>query len=140
MSANERNEALVEELRRLWLELLHRIQILKARPATAPLATALAARANAIDRELMREAELSVEEVRTEATIDAIAEHMDELRVREGLLESRLGHLAEKSGILRAERVRVEARLAAERAAVEKTQRLLDLRLRAAGLASHALR
>jgi hypothetical protein len=132
---NERNEPLIEELRRLRLVLLYRIAILRARPSTKPLATALIQLSGSIERELEREAELSVEEVRTEATIDAIAERVDELRLDEGLLQAQLGKLAEKSGCLMAERVRIEARLSAERSAVKKTQQLLDIKLRAAAVA-----
>ena len=132
---NERNEPLIEELRRLRLVLLHRIAILRAHPSTKPLAIGLIQLSGSIERELVREAELSVEEVRTEATIDAIAERIDELRIDEGLLQAQLGKLAEKSGYLRAERVRIEARLSAERSAAKKTQQLLDIRLRAAAVA-----
>jgi hypothetical protein len=135
MSANTRNEPLIDELRRLRLKLLRRITLLSARPLTRPFATGLQALSRSIERELLLEAELSVEEVRTEATIDAIAEHMDEQRVTEGILGTQLGRLAEKSGYLRAERTRIEARLSAERAAARKTQELLEVRLRAAGVA-----
>jgi hypothetical protein len=123
-------EPLIDDARRLHLELRHRIVKLSARPNTRPMAMTLLARARAIERELQREAELSVEEVRTEAIVDAIAERWDEARGRDAILEANLGRLAEKSGVLRAERTRIEARLAAERVAATKTQELLDLRLK----------
>ncbi len=135
MSASGRNDRLIDELRELRLVLVHRSTRLRARRTTLPLATGISARATAIGRELAREAELCVEEVRNEAMIDAVAERMDELRVRTGTLETELGKLAERNGELRAERIRLEARLLAERSAVKKTQQLLEVRLRAAALA-----
>src|SRR5262245_28284183 len=140
MSASGRNDRLIDELRELHLALVHRSTRLRARRTTAPLATGIAARATAIGRELAREAELCVEEVRNEAMIDAVAERMDELRVRTGTLETELGKLAERNGELRAERIRLEARLLAERSAVKKTQQLLEVRLRAAALARGLVR
>jgi hypothetical protein len=129
------SDPLIADVRRLHLELRHRIVRLQADRKTRPFASSLVARARAIERELDREAELTVEEVRTEAIVDALAERWDDLRGRDPLLEANLGRLAEKSGVLRAERARIEARLSAERAAVRKMQGLLDLRLRVAGLA-----
>jgi hypothetical protein len=111
MSASERNDPidLIDDARRLHRVLLRRITLLTARPATKPFAVSLVSLARSIERELQREAELSVEEVRTEATIDALAEHIDEMRVTGGIQEMQLGRLAEKSGHLRAERARIEA-------------------------------
>jgi hypothetical protein len=131
MSANERSEAsrteaLVRELHRVRLQLLHRIARLTARPATAHLAHRLRVHERAIERELALEAALSVDEVRTEAMIDAAAERSDVVD---------MGRLAEKSGVLRAERTRIEARLYAERVASREAQQLLERRARAATVA-----
>jgi hypothetical protein len=128
-------DPVIDDARRLHLVLLRRIKLLTARSTTKPFAVSLISLARSIERELQREAELCVEEVRTEATIDALAEQIDEMRVMGGIQEMQLGRLAEKSGHLRAERARIEARLSAERAAAAKTQQLLEIRLRAAGVA-----
>lgn len=134
MEATER-QALLTALGRMRKRACYWAARLSARPATQSLSFGVAARAKAIEVCLERDTAWAIAATRLRAEFGATLERLSELRKSRGtgarLLEweLRLQHLAEQDGALRAERARLDARLAAEHRAFLTTWALLQIRM-----------